>query len=261
MKKTIYLTLSILLWACGGSSEDDSPIFDNFTVNVTAQKNTLTIDEVVTVAVTANKNISNLQVSTDNFATSQGAGTSSGLGTATTLYFNFDTVGAKTISIKATNEAGTVVEKSVQINVQRGTALKINSLKILSFHNINQTWDPEFSGTDSNRLADVFFSLSKRNVHLTNGNLGSKLWLKSAVKQNQGDLTWNLTASNLYIDPTLSLWFSLADDDGTFSQDLLMGPPFERELKLSNYVTSKPSTLRFTIPEINLDLELMVEWP
>ncbi|MBS3992175.1 MAG: hypothetical protein KGZ87_00485 [Bacteroidetes bacterium] len=261
MKNALYILVTSILIACGGSSEEENPVFDNFTVNLTAQKNTLTIDEVVTVAVTANKNISNLQVSTDNFATSQGAGTSSGVGTATTLYFNFDTVGTKTISIKATNEVGTIVEKSVQLNVQRGTAIKITGLKVLSFHNINQTWDPEFSSTDSNRLADVFFSLSKRNVHLSNGNLGSKLWLKSDVKQNQGDLTWNLSASNLYIDPTLSLWFSLADDDGTFSQDLLMGPPFERELKLSNYVTSKPSILRFTIPEINLDLELTVEWP
>jgi hypothetical protein len=260
MKKLIYIYLATIIVACGGSSNEDSPIIkDNFTVNVTTQKTTVNIDEVVSVTLNASENISAIDVSTDNFETEATV-----LPTNTknsTLYFKFNSLGSKTINIKSTNSTGELVEKSIVIDVVRGNAIKINSVKVVSFYNINQTWDNEYADTDVNRLADVFFILLKPEVNLTTGDFSSKNWYQSTVKQNQGDLTWDLTSENLYIDPNLSILVGLADDDGTYKEDLLMGPPSEREINLSDYLSTKPTTIKYTVPEINLDMELNVEWP
>ncbi|MCF6182713.1 hypothetical protein [Lutibacter sp.] len=260
IRKTIYIFLASIVVACGGASNDDSPIIkDNFTIEVTAQKTTVNIDEAVSVILNASDVISNIKVSTDNFDTE--ATVLPNNTKNSTLYFKFNAIGSKTISIKSTNNTGEVAEKSVEINVVRGNAIKINSVKVVSFYNINQTWDAEYADTDVNRLADIFFILLKPEVNLTTGDFSYNNWYQSIVKQNQGDLIWDLTSENLYIDPDFSIFIGLADDDGTYNADLLMGPPSEREIKLSDYLATKPTTIKYTVPEINLDIELNVEWP
>lgn len=84
-----------------------------------------------------------------------------GFGSSLVLYFNFDTPGQKTIRVWALNNQNDTSEKQVVVNVTRGNAVKITGMKVVSFYNINQTWDSEYDVNNPNRLADVIFVFSK----------------------------------------------------------------------------------------------------
>jgi hypothetical protein len=178
------------------------------------------------------------------------------------LYFNFDEIGQKIIYVRSKNSKNQVSEKQVIINVTRGNALKIKGMQVVSFYNINQTWDPEYSTTDINRLADVFFGFNKSKLgSFLDNEYFSSIWYTSSVKQNQGDLTWNLSNANLYISPNRGLRFGLVDSDSPpLGEDLLNGPPDYRDLSFSSFIATKPTVLSYTFPEINLEIKLNVEW-
>ena len=129
------------------------------------------------------------------------------------------------------------------------------------FYDKGTTWDPEFSNTDPNRLADVSFSLSKPHIDLFSGQRFKALWYKSTVKENQGDLNWNLSQENLYVNPNALIHFGLADDDGGgVGQDLLLGPPFEKDINLSQYSNTQPSNITLEDSSINLEVSFGLEW-
>lgn len=261
MKNQILLILAILLTACGASDDGTDPSNNsNFSISLAANSQ-VGVDEVIAVNITGNENIISLQGSLDNFETIIfNSSQSEGYGTNTTLYFNFDALGSKNMSIKAINNNGDESIQTVDISVIRGNAIKITGVQVLSFFNINGTWDPEFPEDDINRLADVFFSLRKPTVGRFNGDLVFTNWFLSEVKENQGDLTWELSAEDLYINPQRSLLLGLADDDGTFVADLLMGPPSERELTFTEHIATQPSTITLSVPEIELEVLFTVEW-
>lgn len=259
MKNTIYLILASVLIACSGSSDDDSPIIKyDFTISVTAQKSTVSIDEVVPITITANKAIIEVEYSLDNFVTSVSQYTN--FSNSTTVYLNTSTLGNKQVSIKIKDAENNVASKTITITVEKGNAIQLKSLLVNSFYNINQSWDPEFSNTDLNRLADVVFVLLKPQIGVFSGQKSQQIWFKSPIKQNQGDLNWNLVNENLYVNPNTVLKFSLADVDGAFSQDLMLGPPFERDIDLNYFGASKPDPINFKDSAINLDVDLRVVW-
>lgn len=259
MKNTIYLILASVLIACSGSSDDDSPIIkDDFTISVTAQKNTVSIDEVVPITIVANRAINEVEYSLDDFKTATGKSTN--FGNSTTVYLNTSTLGKKQISIKIKDIENNTASKTITITVEKGNAVQLKSLLVNSFYNINQSWDPEFAASDPNRLADVAFALLKPQVGVFSGQMSQQIWFKSSIKQNQGDLNWNLVSENLYVNPNTVLKFSLADDDGAFSQDLMLEPPFERDIDLNNFNTLKPDLINFKDTTIYLDVDLGVVW-
>ncbi|MFZ2283930.1 MAG: hypothetical protein WAV86_08650 [Lutibacter sp.] len=259
MKKIIYTIIASLFIACSGSSDDDSPIIkDDFTISVTAQKSTVSIDEVVPITIVANRVINEVEYSLDDFKTATGKSTN--FGNSTTVYLNTGTLGNKQISIKIKDVENNIATKSITITVEKGNAIQLKSLLVNSFYNINQSWDPEFSNTDPNRLADVIFILLKPQIGVFSGQKSQQIWFKSPIKQNQGDLNWNLVNENLYVNPNTVLKFSLADDDGAFSQDLMLGPPFEKDIDLNYFGASKPDPINFKDSAINLDVDLRVVW-
>jgi len=245
------------------SSPDDSATLiiptSTFAITATPSSTNVDVDQHFTVMVTSNQTMKNIEMSTDNFVTKSGL--QSDFGTSKELYFNFDDLGTKTISIRAKNAANQVATKTITVNVLRGNAVKVTGLQILTFSNINSTWDPEFPTTNPNHLADVYFGFSKSRLeNFYTNEYYSRLWYTSPVKDNQGNLTWNLTADNLYLNPNLALQFGLVDKDGELGQDLLLGPPDYKTLNLSSYLTTKPSTITYSFPEINLEFILTVEW-
>lgn len=261
MRNILFVALSILLTACGASDDGTDPINNsNFSISLTASSQ-VGVDEIIAINITGNETIFTLEGSLDNFATTIFNRTQSeGYGTNTTVYFNFDELGSKSISIKAINNNGDESIQSVDISVIRGNAIKITNVQVLSFFNIDGTWDPEFPEDDINRLADVFFNLRKPDVGPFNGDLTFVNWFKSEVKENQGDLTWDLTDEDLYINPQRSLLLGMADNDGNFNQNLLMAPPSERELTLSEQIATQPDTITLSVPEIDLEVAFTVEW-
>lgn len=269
MKKTILLLLAFTILTIACSSSDDpsdpngKPNESSFSVELSGNAN-VGIDETFPLSITGNETIRTLQASLDDFQTTILNRTidPTGFGTNTTLYFSFDILGSKTISIKAINANGNESTKTFNVSVIRGDAVKIIGAKLISFSNINNTWDAEFPSTDENRLADVFLFFRKARVNiLDNFNFTLSNWFKSSIKQNQGDLTWDLSSENLYISPLKKLLFSMADDDGGgVVQDLMLGPPFEREVSFQEHITNKPETITLSVSEIDLEVVLTVEW-
>jgi hypothetical protein len=259
MRKIIFLTiLTVFISNC---SSDESKVVDStFSISLVPSLTSVVIDQAFTVAVTGNESISAMWVSTDNFAT--GGYALRNFSSSYTLNFNFDTLGQKTISVRAKNQNNIVSEKQIIVNVTRGNAIKINGLQVVSFYGINTPYDPEFPITNPNHLADLRFGLSKIKLGNPLDNIYSPVfWYLSSVIENQGTMTWDCSNSNLYINPNASLKFGLADmDNGIAGADLLNGPPDFREINFSNYLITKPTTITYSFPEINLEFKVFVEW-
>jgi hypothetical protein len=245
---------------CSSPSNNQGNI-STFSMAITPSATTVAIDEPFTITVTSSETMKWMAVTTDGTDPVNFSG--SDYGTSKVFYFTFDTLGSRIINIKVKNEKNEVVLKTITITVTRGNAIKITGLQVKSFYNINNTWDPEYAPTDINRLADVFFVLVKHQQSnpFQIGYFYNNSWCRSTVKENQGDLTWDLSSSNLYINPKASLLFGLGDKDGQLGQDLLMGPPDTKTISFSSYIATKPNTITYSFPEINLEFTVTVEWP
>ncbi len=223
------------------------------------------IDEVATFEVKTNKPFSSFTYSTDNFTTSRTVSKSQGdsFGTSLTLYVDTANLGTIIYSIRVAdaNDNQKTATGTLSFTVEKGNALHIKEVLINNFYDKDNTWDTEFSNTDINRLADVFFSFSKPHINLFTGQRFKTLWYSSAVKENQGDLIWNLSQENLYVNPNALIHFGLADDDGGgVGQDLLFGPPFEKEINLAQYSSSQPNNITLEDTSINLNVDFAVAW-
>ena len=65
----------------------------------------------------------------------------------------------------------------------------------------------------------------------------------------------------MYVNPNALIHFGLADDDGGgVGQDLLLGPPFEKEINLAQHSSSQPNSITLEDTSINLDVDFAVEW-
>lgn len=260
MKKSIFILLIILIVVIGCSSDDNKSSNSIFSINLTPSANTVVVDQAFTINVSATEEIKEMWVSTDNFAT--GGYAQRQFGTSYILNFNFDTLGQKTISVRAKNQNNEISEKQIVVTVTRGNAIKILGVQVVSFYGINTVYDPEFPASNPESLADLKFGFSKLSLDTSIANDYSwRYWYQSSIIPNQGTMTWDCSSANLYIDPTKSLRFGLVDiDNGIAGADLLNGPPDYREISFSNYLITKPTTITYTFPEINLEFKVFVEW-
>lgn len=254
MKKHILITIAILLASCSSSDDSignlDRNDRSNFSISLSAHE-TAVVDEVVEVVISSNEPMTSLKISLDNFQNSTTIILN--LASSTVSYFSFDKIGAHTtVYFKTTNSNGDESIETYTPTISPGNAVKITTVQVLSFSNIDGTWDPEFSENDINRLADVFFILEKPVASISIENFRFQKWFTSSVKENQGDLTWELSSEDLYIDPQLSLQYTMADEDGGFIDDLMLGPPYLREISLAEYIDTKPSTITLNVPDIDL---------
>lgn len=259
MKKAILVLSSLLLFCC--STEKQNTTQNSFIINTVASKTMVNIDEEFTITLSSNENITGILYSYDNFVTESAR--YSNFGTSKALKFNFDRLGLNTIYLKAVNESNILSEtKVIPITVTRGDAIKIKGLQVVSFYGINTSWDPEFPTTNPNHLADLQFGFSKIKIgNPFDYNYNSVIWYNSTVIENQGNMTWNCSNANLYLKPNATLKFGLADiDNGIAGADLLNGPPDYREISFSNYLVTKPTTITYTFPEINLEFIVTLEW-
>lgn len=265
-KNVILLFVLFLLLSC--SSDDKSitePQEEPFTIELVSANSIITIDETATFEVKTNRPFDAIIYSTDNFATSHSVSKNQGdsFGTSLTLYVDTANLGNITYSIRVAdaNDNQKTATGTLSFTVEKGNALHIKEVLINNFYDKDNTWDTEFSNTDINRLADVFFSFSKPHINLFTGQKFKSLWYKSAVKENQGDLNWNLLQENLYVNPNAIIHFGLADDDGGgVGQDLLLGPPFEKDINLSQYSNTEPNNITLEDTSINLDVDFSVAW-
>ncbi len=237
-----------------------------FTVSVTKDATTVVIDQMVALIANADVDIISIDYSLDWGDTYAGE-YSKNFGKTTNLYLDFDTVGTKKIIIRVKNNNGDVVDTPVSINVEKGNAIQIKSIQLNSFFNMGKTWDSEFSDTDADRLADVFFVLLKPRLNVFDGTRSNTpnstwIWFKSETRQNENNLNWDLQNENVFINiDQLTPWIAFADDDGGgIAQDLMLVPPFERTIPISDYTSTKPNRILVEETNINLKYELTIDW-
>ncbi|WP_054851348.1 hypothetical protein [Olleya sp. ITB9] len=264
MRKLIFL-IPLLYFACSSDDETsiDNPDVSTFDVTVSQDINTAVVDQVVTLTATANETINEISYSTDNGATFPSS-FSTQFGNTANLYFSFDTLGSKTIVFRVKNVAGDIADNTVTITVERGNAVQFQNVQLNSFFDMGNSWDSEYPTSNPNHLADVFFAFLKPPLNVFDGTrsgvpTSSWLWYTSAVRENETNLNWNITNENLYINPELvTPYIAFADDDGdgTLAGDLMLGPPFESIILLSNYTDTQPSSV--TIQETNINLEYVI---
>jgi hypothetical protein len=260
--KKILLLFIIIFSACTNSDEK----LNGYNVDVVFVNNVFQIDQEFIVSIISNEPIKEIWSSFDNFAT--GGYTNYFSINNNTLRYSFDTLGEKNIALRIKNQKGEIAEKHISVNVVRGNSIKITGLQVLSFYGINTSFDPEYTNSNPESLADLKFGFSKYMIgfpfQIPNVNQYSwKNWYSSSVILNQGNMTWDLHNSNLYINPNSTVRFGLVDIDenNIAGADLLNGPPDYRELSFQDYISSKPSTITYNFPEINLSLVVSINWP
>ncbi len=263
MKKLISL-LFVLTFACSPTNNGDNA--PTFAVSVTQDLNSAVIDQKITLTASTNEPIKSIDYSIDG-GTTFGNEYSTTFGTNAKLYLDFDTVGTKHIVFRIKNNDGDVVDKAITVNVERGNAIQITSLKLNSFYNMGETWDSEFNDTDINRLADVNFVILKPRLNVFDGTRdgapnSSWIWFRSQTRDNESNLNWDLQNEALYINiEQLTPYIAFGDDDGgNIGQDLMLGPPFERVIPISDYINTKPNTILVEEVNINLEYEIGIDW-
>lgn len=120
MKRILYL-LPLLFCMC--TQLYDTTNQSTFSIAIAPSKTTVAIDEPFTVTITSNERMKWMAVTKDGSDPVDFSG--SNFGTSKVLYFNFDTVGTKTIKIKVKNEKEEETTKIVVVTVTRGNAIKI----------------------------------------------------------------------------------------------------------------------------------------
>jgi hypothetical protein len=263
MKKLTYILL-FLCFACNSSDDADTSTFE---VSVTQSTTSLVVDQILTLTATANEKINQISFSKDGGETFDSEFSSSTFDTTVNLYLDFDTLGPKTIIYRVKNNAGDVVDNIVSVTVERGNAVQLLSVKLNSFFDMGNTWDSEYATTDPNHLADVFFGVLKPRLNFLDGTRSrvpssSWLWYRSQTRENENDLSWNLQNEELFINVSeLTAYIAFADDDGgNIAQDIMLGPPFQSLIPLSNYINSKPGTITVKETHINLEYVIGLDW-
>lgn len=111
---------------------------------------------------------------------------------------------------------------------------------------------------------DLRFGFAKRklyNYYETAYNYTN--WYRSAVIDNEGDMTWNCSSDNLYIvsNPYDKLRFGLGGViSGDVGVDLTNSPGGYAEISFEEYLTIKPSEIIYSFPEYGLEFKLFVDW-
>ena len=190
MKNLLKIALiTISLISCGDNN-DDSPTQTQtpYEVTLTAATSEIAIDETIELTAITNSSFKTLSISKDGGATFPISQTTT-FNNPINLYVAFNTPGEKHVVLRATNNEGQTTESSVFINVIKGNAVKLESLQLISFHNMSGTWDDEFPTSNPNHLADPFFVIFKNVIDQYDGTIvGKKNIFRSQTRMNETNL-------------------------------------------------------------------------
>ncbi|HEY6142315.1 MAG TPA: hypothetical protein VIV55_02650, partial [Flavobacterium sp.] len=233
MKKLLLLVPILLttLFSCSSDNDNEEkenvvenviPEASNLKMDIELSTNKFEIDKPVLFTVNTNENIIEIGTSLDNWKSSISTIAFHGynLGKSNKVtQGSFREFGQKTIYVMIRNEKNEIVKKSFQVEIIKGESVKIKSIKVISFKNINGSWDTEYTNNNINRLADLKFFLRKNFIFTSFGEkLESYLkdwYFTEELFENQSNLTWDLNNKGLYINPNQNFIFDLVDMDGT----------------------------------------------
>lgn len=264
MNRFFLLLLTAVIFCSCDSNEDDSIRFstDGFDFVVSTNQN-VSIDEKLTLRIDSSEEMSNVLISLDNFQSNIGNSSyGPGYGKLYRFFLNFQQSGLQTVFIKGRNFEDEEIIKTVNIEVTKKDVAKIVGLEVVTFHRIDQTWDPEFSIDDPNRLADVGFEMYKPKISISDGDSFPAFWHNSIVKENQEDLKWDFSNNDLYIGSNVEFQFHLLDSDPRTGSAQVLAPEsvnFET-YSFSQFSRSKPESIIYKNPSSQLELIFYLEW-
>ncbi|WP_299118274.1 hypothetical protein [uncultured Tenacibaculum sp.] len=260
MKKVKLCSLFLLMLFLSCSKEEQ--IEEELSMEVEFLTQKFEVDQAITLNIKSNQDIFRFGISKDHegfyYLSLENYGKS------VDITFSLDKIGRNTIEIFIESKQKEVLKKSIDLDVKKGNSVKIKSLRMVSFPKMNEVWDAEYSNTDINRLADLQFRLKKNHIATSFNKeilFGLKKWHVSDILFNQGNLTWELSNKNINIDPNLKTKFRFGDVDEDGSIIILYKCfPDCIEFSLKEYIKDKPKKIILKRDDIDLEIELELEW-
>lgn len=254
-------------YSCDSKDDDnDIPLgIDNptsssgFSVNINVGVQELNLDEQTSVTISSEQLIEKFEYSFDDFQTTVERGHN---GTSETFCISFDNPGLNTLDLRIYPVEGTAVENSIDFQINSENAVQITNIEINSFFDINDTWDPEFPDDNIDRLADVYFELSKLSCRLAEPQYN--LWYESSVTENQENLNWDLSSENVFVDIDGEFFIPLFDkdsEDGSADQSLISIPQLTPFIDLQDYNVDRPSLIVLENNTEQYNIEVTLSWP
>lgn len=262
----ITLLLSAIFASCDNSDDNSSisppenPVSSSgFEATIEVLMEELQVDEQTSINISSNELIERFEYSFDNFQSVEERGHD---GTSETFCLTFDNPGLNTLDLRIYPVEGTAVENSIDFQINSENAVQITNIKINSFFDIDDTWDPEFPDDNTDRLADVYFELSKLSCRLAEPQYN--LWYESSVTENQENLNWDLSSENVFVDLDGEFFIPLFDkdsEDGSADQSLISIPQLTPFIDLQDYNVDRPSLIVLENDTEQYNIEVTLSWP
>ncbi|MDJ0645223.1 MAG: hypothetical protein QNJ57_04485 [Flavobacteriaceae bacterium] len=179
------------------------------------------------------------------------------------LNFSLDTPGLHDVTFYTDDPNVENEEKKVQLTISTENAIQLKSITLIDFPNKDGAWDPEFSDTSEERLADLVFGLLKTKSAIEFSDevdYDQYLWHRSDILINQGSLTWLLTDKDLFLNQNTRLEIDFGDDDGNGIGEPIVDFPYSFTIDFKEYSTEKPSSIIFEDTDKGLKFMIDVEW-
>ena len=261
MKNSLYLLMLLcVLVSCSADTNPEIPPVEEPNINLEINSEQVVVDQTVSIKVSSNRPLSEISRLSENAVHSWSAFDGEALPDSFEVYFKFPSPGTHTLNLEFTFTDKKVIARELQFEVERGNSVQITRVEVNSFENIDGSWDPEYEETDPGRLADVGFRLEKLFLSkMTSEIHTSGYWFTSEIKQDQGDLLWELSEENLFLDPKMPFFFIMGDmDENNMAQDLMQRP---QQIFLKDYISTRPDSISLVDAASNLDVRFYLDWP
>lgn len=252
MIKILPIFLPFLLISCSSDSSEDVTVPEtpenSFELSLDLERSVFGIDERIVINASSDETLGAGCIES-NFFRPDGSVSRKciydNLGKGFQVNFSFQTVGTKTFVIEAQTPDGKVSKEERQIEVDSITnTVRISRVTLNSYPNKGMAFDPGFSDTDPERLADLYFQINKRYVGISVSNdVPSYMNIDlpiSEIHENESSFEWNFEGNELLFSVDNILHFKLFDLDENPSTSEHFTDWF---LIFEDYTSEKPSQI------------------
>ncbi|UGU17852.1 hypothetical protein LS482_08210 [Sinomicrobium kalidii] len=283
--KKIYVLINFCLFgflinSCSTNGDnaldDEEPPEESLEISVTSASQTYEIDKSIEFVITCEENMRSVGITRYTISSSGDTlpytKTLSGmddapdnLGKEISIYTGFMFPGENKVGFTVESVDGKFIEKTLNINVAKGSAVKVKSFEVLSFYGKKEVWDAESPENAPYTLTN-FLSLLSKDAYLISFE-GQSLqrstneWHRPEEKKKGETLFWDLEDRNLYIGTSarFSIDISGYDTEG-ISRSLLEYWPSEEYYTFQDYAETKPDTVKIRGDGGNLEVIFTLEW-